>query len=130
MTDSYLLDTHSLFWNLTNPSRLSDLGRSIFQQALSGDATLILSPIVLLELYGVVKKTQAALDFKAELDILERPPFYVEPITGADLRLLDQLQAIPELHDRLIAAVALRLKVPILTRDPLITACSAVTCIW
>jgi len=31
------------------------------------------------------------------------------------LRLLDRLSAIPELHDRLIAATALRINAPILT---------------
>ncbi len=35
-----------------------------------------------------------------------------------------------ELHDRLIAATALRINAPILTRDPLISACADVTCVW
>ena len=62
--------------------------------------------------------------------LFEQPPFRIEPITSADLRLLDRLSAIPELHDRLIAATALRINAPILTRDPLISACADVTCVW
>jgi PIN domain nuclease of toxin-antitoxin system len=54
----------------------------------------------------------------------------IEPITVEDLRLLDHLEPIPELHDRLIAAVALRLRAPILTFDPQIRACTEVTCVW
>lgn len=130
MSAAYLLDTHALFWHLTDPKRLSDQGRHIFQRALLGEAMLILSPIVLLELYGVVKKYQAAIDFSSELELFERPPFRIKPITTADLHLLDQLGTIPELHDRLIAATALRLDIPILTRDPLIAACPLVETVW
>lgn len=130
MSESYLLDTHALFWHLTNSSKLSDRARRIFGDAAGGQITLILSPIVLLELYGVVKKYQAPLDFSAELYLLEKPPYRITPVTVADLHLLDRLETIPELHDRLIAATALRLKVPILTRDPLIMACSLISCVW
>jgi PIN domain nuclease of toxin-antitoxin system len=130
MSASYLLDTHALFWHLTNSAKLSERAKRVFGDASRGQVTLILSPIVLLELYGVVKKYQAPLDFSAELHLLEKPPFRIAPITVADLHLLDQLETIPELHDRLIAATALRLNVPILTRDPLIMACSTVSCVW
>ena len=62
--------------------------------------------------------------------LFERFPFHIEPITVDDLRLLDRLDAIPELHDRLIAAVALRIGAPILTCDPLIRNCPGISCIW
>lgn len=130
MSASYVLDTHALFWHLTNSAKLSEQAGRIFGDASQGQVTLILSPIVLLELYGVVKKYQAPLDFSAELRLLERPPYRITLITVADLHLLDRLETIPELYDRLIAATALRLKVPILTRDPLITACPLITCVW
>ena len=75
MSASYLLDTHTLFWHLTNSSKLSDRARRIFGDAAGGQITLILSPIVWLELYGVVKKYQAPVDFSAELYLLEKPPY-------------------------------------------------------
>jgi len=126
----YVVDTHALFWYLVRSSRLSESGYQIFHKAFAGETTLILSPIVLLELYGLVKKVNAPLDFTAELALFEQPPFHIEPITSSDLRLLDRLSTIPELHDRLIAATALRLNAPILTLDPLINACTDVTCVW
>jgi len=130
MNSLYLLDTHALFWYLVNSPKLSEAARSVFQRAIAGDATLILSPIVLLELYGLAQKINAPFDFAAELALFEQPPFRIEPIISADLYSLDRLNTIPELHDRLIAAIAFRLNVPILTRDPLITACDKVTCVW
>jgi len=126
----YVVDTHALFWYLVHSPKLSRLGGQIFQRAIAGETTLILSPIVLLELYGLAQKVQAPFDFATELTLFERPPFHIEPITSADLRLLDRLNVITELHDRLIAATALRLNAPILTRDPIISACADVTCIW
>ncbi|MCX7855601.1 MAG: PIN domain-containing protein [Anaerolineae bacterium] len=126
----YVVDTHALFWYLVGSSRLSELGEQVFRRAFAGEATLVLSPIVLLELYGLIRKARAPIDFMAELTLFERPPFRIEPITVDDLRLLDRLDEIPELHDRLIAALALRLQAPILSCDPLISACSEVTCVW
>ena len=55
---------------------------------------------------------------------------YVEPITAAELHLFEHLNEIPDLHDRIIAATALRLGISILTRDEAITACAEVTCVW
>lgn len=130
LSNLYVVDTHALFWHLVDSPRLSDLGRQVFQQAFVGETLLVLSPIVLLELYGLAQKVKAPFDFATELSLFERPPFRIEPITSADLRLLDLLPGIPELHDRLIAATALRLNAPILTRDPLIIACPEVTCAW
>lgn len=52
------------------------------------------------------------------------------PRSFADLYLLDRLNVILDLHDRLIAATALRLNAPMLTRDSLIAACPEITCIW
>jgi PIN domain nuclease of toxin-antitoxin system len=130
ISNLYVVDTHALFWYLVNSPKLSDLGRQVFRQAFGGETLLILSPIVLLELYGLARKVKARFDFATELALFEQPPFRIEPITSADLRLLDHLPDIPELHDRLIAATALRLNAPILTRDPLITACPEVTCTW
>jgi PIN domain nuclease of toxin-antitoxin system len=130
MNNRYVVDTHALFWYLVNSTRLSEPGRQIFDQAFTGKTTLILSPIVLLELYGLARKVKAPFDFATELALFEQPPFHIEPITSADLCLLDRLSSIPELHDRLIAATAFRLDAPILTRDPLISACADVNCVW
>ncbi len=130
MSDLYILDTHALFWYLTNSPKLSETGHQVFQRAFVGEITLILSPIVILELYGLIRKISAPFDFSTELALFEQPPFQVEPITTADFYLLDRLSAIPELHDRLIAATALRLNAPMLTRDSLIAACPEITCIW
>jgi PIN domain nuclease of toxin-antitoxin system len=130
MNKLYTIDTHALFWYLINSPKLSLEARRIFEQAFSGEVTLLLSPIVLLELYGLAQKVNAPFDFMAELGLFECPPFQIEPVTVEDLRLLNRLQMIPELHDRLIAATAFRFNAPLVTCDALITACADITSAW
>ncbi len=130
MSPPFVLDTHALFWHLTDPTQLSVAARQVFEDARQGHATLVLSPIVLLELYGVIRKVKAPVDFQAELTHFERSPYRIEPITADDLRLLDQLDTIPELHDRLISATAVRLGAAVVTRDPAIRSCTVVQSVW
>ena len=126
----FVIDTHALFWHLVAPERLSPKAQHVFELAYQGGAILILSPIVLLELYGVIRKVNAQIDYNQELSNFVRPPFRVEPITIEDLRLLDALKDIPELHDRLICATALRLNAPVVTRDPEIRQSTLITSVW
>ena len=126
----FVIDTHTLFWHLVAPERLSAKARDVFALAYDGRATLVLSPIVLLELYGVIRKVNAQIDYDEELDNFVRPPFRVEPITIEDLKLLSALEDVPELHDRLICATALRLNAPVVTRDPEIRRSALITSVW
>ena len=126
----YLIDTYALYWHLTEPSKLSDAVQQIFEEAYRGNCTLIVSPIVLLELYAVIRKWSASVDFEAELAHLGQEPYQIEPISVDDLRLLDRLIAIPELHDRLINATAVRLGILVVTKDATIRAAAVVESIW
>ena len=63
----YVLDTHALFWHLTASKRLSKRARQVFDDARKGKAVLILSPIVLLELYALLRKVGAPVNFATEL---------------------------------------------------------------
>ncbi|MCO6451263.1 MAG: PIN domain-containing protein [Caldilineales bacterium] len=130
MSNVFVLDTHTLFWHLAEPKKLSAAAKQVFEEARQGQATLILSPIILLELFAVVRKLDAPIDFKAELARFERAPFRIEPITTADLRLLEQLDAIPELHDKLIGATTIRLQAKVVTRDLEIRNCASVESVW
>lgn len=131
MTSIYVLDTHALFWHLTHSVCLSDPARQVFDIARSGAALLVISPIVLLELYALLNKVKAPIDFAAELQRFQAIPYYrIEAITLDDLLLLDRLQDIPEMHDRVIAATAVRLNATVLTRDPAIQNCASVKSIW
>ena len=131
VTPSYVVDTHALFWYLTNPTRLSLAARQVFASAIAGSALLVLSPIVLIELYALVRKLGAPVDFAAELEEFQAAPYFrIEEITINDLLLLDQLEDIPEMHDRVIAAMAVRLGAIVLTVDKAIQNSVGVKSLW
>jgi predicted nucleic acid-binding protein len=58
------------------------------------------------------------------------PVHEIAPLTAAVVIAADQLRAIQERGDRLIAATALTLGLPLITRDPAIAEVAAVPLIW
>ncbi len=63
-------------------------------------------------------------------DLLETPYLQFVPFTPS--HVLDFLKDddIPEMHDRMIAGLARRLRIPLLTRDPKIVASDTVRVVW
>jgi len=56
MNDPYLIDTHALHWHWANPAKLPPKVRVIFSEANAGETRLIVSFVVLLELFYLYKK--------------------------------------------------------------------------
>ncbi|HSZ58985.1 MAG TPA: PIN domain-containing protein [Tepidisphaeraceae bacterium] len=127
----FLPDTHAVYWYEFHDPKLSPNAEQAFKDAEAGGALLLVHPIVLSELYWLLRKAGLENDFIRYVDFLQRNPVYrFEPITMADTRRLGDFDEIPEMHDRLIAISAERLGAKIVTRDPLIQACRKVTCVW
>ena len=75
-------------------------------------------------------KLRPAQGFSAWCDALEaRPGLHVEPLLRADVEQARALRNLPDPHDRLIAGMALRLAVPLLTIDSRVTA-SGIRVVW
>lgn len=55
---------------------------------------------------------------------------WVSDLGKAQLELLDRLSAIPEMHDRLIAAEGVALGAPVITRDKAIADAPLVQVVW
>ena len=129
--DEYVPDTHALYWYLTAMSQLSRTAKACFDAAARGEARLLVPSIVLAELYYLNEKLGAPLDFPAEFKRLQAAPqitfvrFHAEDVLN-----FTALGAIPEMHDRMIAGVALANGCPCITRDPAITNSAVVQTIW
>lgn len=127
----FLPDTHALFWYEFGSPKLSTNAEQAFKDAEAGVAQLIVHPIVLAELYWLLRKAGLEANFLPYVDFVEKNPAYqFESITLADVRRLRDFDEIPEMHDRLIAIAAVRLRATLLTCDASIQACSKVTCTW
>lgn len=126
-----LPDTHTLYWHIARSDRLSLPAREVFARAAAGQCVLALSPIVLAELYWILRKQGAATAFRGVVQRLRASPAYAfEPLTFEDLAALPAWEEIPEMHDRLLAIQAARLGATLVTRDPILQACNKVQCVW
>jgi PIN domain nuclease of toxin-antitoxin system len=127
----YVVDTHALIWYLLNDRKLSQRAKTIFQAAEQNQTILILSAMVLAELYYANVKNRWFPDFaKLYEDITSKPYIQFMPVDHTHIPDFMQDAAVPEMHDRIIAGVARRLGAPLISSDPLITAAGIVTIIW
>ncbi|HEY8749074.1 MAG TPA: PIN domain-containing protein [Tepidisphaeraceae bacterium] len=127
----YSLDTHVQYWQIAAPAKLSIAARTVFDNARSGRAVLIISHIVIAELFYLFQKQGQSDEFAPFIRLLETSPAYrVEPITMEDLKLLPKFHEIPEMHDRLIAIQASRLDAILVTKDSSIRASAQVKTLW
>jgi PIN domain nuclease of toxin-antitoxin system len=130
-TPFYVTDTHALFWYLTASPKLSPAARQAFREAEQGRAKILVPVIVLAELYFLNEKAGQPLDFPAEYQRMTTSGMLKFVPLEADLILLfPQLAAIPEMHDRMIAAVAYRAGAPLITKDDVLRQSGVVQIRW
>jgi PIN domain nuclease of toxin-antitoxin system len=129
--DEFVTDTHALYWYLAGMPQLSQAARASFDASSRGEARLLVPAIVLAELFYLNEKLGTPLDFASEFARLSAAPQIVfVPFDAEDVLGFAALQAVPEMHDRIIAGVALSRGCPCITRDPAIAAAGIVQTIW
>ncbi|MCE7984006.1 MAG: PIN domain-containing protein [Caldilinea sp. CFX5] len=129
-----LLDTQAVVWMLFSPDKLSETARQAIDAANQNGDTLYVYALSLVELTFLVEKgrlPQIVLDTLTEElansqgDLVAAP---VDVVVAQKVKLIPRSQ-IPELPDRVIAAMALSLGLPLVTSDLKIRA-SGVSTIW
>lgn len=132
---SVVIDTHTLIWYLEQSPKISRTAIDILDQATRDDFPIFIASITLVELiYLVEKKRLGAFSLDQLLTDLATPesPFSIVPLT---LEVVQSLQRIPKVQvpdmpDRIIAAAAHSLNIPLITCDHKILACPAIQTIW
>ena len=113
---------------------MPQLGRNakaVFDVALRGEALIIVSSIVLAELFYTNRKQKLPLNFPDTYTALRTASQFVfVDFCPEDALQFDDLLAIPEMHDRMIAGVAVARKCPCLTCDGSIVASNLVPVVW
>ena len=126
-----IADTHSLWEFFYEPSSLSPPALQAFRSALAGEATIIVPAIVVAELYYLARKLRQPVTTTRLVNlILSSSGLRISDLTIDQLMLMDVLTDIPEMHDRLIAAEAMLLDAPVITRDGEILAAAGVEYVW
>ncbi len=128
-------DTHSLLWyaNLRTHKKLGRDALLHFQRVDRREAAVYVPALVLAEVGELAHlgRIDLGLPFSDWMDgVFSNACILSQPLTHAIVRTAHNLFAIPERGDRLIAATAVALDVPLITRDPEIAACANVTLLW
>jgi PIN domain nuclease of toxin-antitoxin system len=127
-------DTHAAVWYLSADPRLSEWARRYLDAAAARGDQIVVSVMTMLEIVFLVEKGRLPQSAWTSLEdaLDERNAVFVDvPVTreiAQAMRSIDR-QLVPELPDRVIAATALNLGVPVITRDAQIQA-SGISTIW
>jgi predicted nucleic acid-binding protein len=131
----YVTDTHALVWHLHSSKRLSARVRAIFKDVDAGHAEMVVPTIVLVELVYLGEK--ARIDRMAVRQVFRLltsgvDNYFTAPLDVDTVLKLTEIDraTVPEMPDRIIAATAKQLNLPLITRDPSIQSVDGLTVIW
>ena len=131
MSDRFVPDTHALFFYLTDPGKLGKNAKEVFDQFDGGIATLIIPWIAIAELFWVAQKFAPNMDFSGEFQRLwDHPRIEFAGLDYDQVLSFPRLDKVKEMHDRIIAGVAYKFGLPLVTRDRNITESRYVETIW
>lgn len=126
-----MADTHALYWFWYEPSRLGRTAEAAFRAIEARDAIGVVPLIVIAELHSLTAKFGRGRSVGELLELVDgAPSLRIEGMTRLHLMAFDELSSIPEMHDRFIAAIALQLGAPVITRDRLLSSHPLVQTVW
>ena len=129
-----IADTHALIWYLLDSPRLSASALEQFEACRETGVQVGISSISIVEIIYLVEKGRippATLPLLEESLSAQPTSLDIVPLSHAIALAVEQVprERIPDLPDRIIAATALHLGVPLITRDRRIVL-SSVETVW
>ena len=115
-------DTHALIWYLEDSSRLGPEARGAFEACDRGESIVHIPTICLVEIVYLQEKGRIPTDLKSALDAaLQAGNTGLVP-ASLTLDIVDALEQVPraevpDMPDRIIAATAVHLGAPLMSRD-------------
>jgi PIN domain nuclease of toxin-antitoxin system len=132
VTKRYLADTHALLWFLVDPAQLAKKAAQAFDALGNGVqihfSTVSLWEVAFLHDAGHIRLSEG---FSAWCDALEGlPGMKLEPLLRGDVEEARSLRLLKDPFDRLIAGTALRLGVPLISRDTRMATVQGLRVVW
>jgi PIN domain nuclease of toxin-antitoxin system len=127
-------DTHAVLWYLYNDPRLSVQAGTFMDTALAAGDQIAISSITLAEMVYLIERNRIdakALDRVQNVMNLSGATITEIPLDRTVVQMMRQVprSQVPDLPDRIVAATAMHLGVPVISRDRKIKA-SVVLTIW
>lgn len=131
----YIADAHAIAWYLFARQRLGKLALAVFDDAETGNAKIFIPAVALAEVIMVIEKNRlpGASMQQLEIDlalIQQSSSFELLPLLPENVIASRGLKVIPDIFDRLIVSEALRLGLPLITRDSVIRASRVIQTVW
>ena len=118
--DSFVTDTQALVKFMIGKKVINERVHQAFESADRGEVTIIIPAIVLMEVLYLFEKNRIDVGLLQTEDLFKSQNYQFEPLSFEILKTASEINDIPELHDRLIAATARYLDLPLITNDPVI----------
>ena len=118
--DSFVTDTQALIKFMLGKKVINDRSHQAYKSADNGEATIIIPAIVLMEVLYLFEKNRIDISLLQTEDLFKSQNYQFEPLNFEILKTASEIDDIPEMHDRLIAATARHLGLPLITNDPVI----------
>lgn len=130
-----VVDTHAVIWYLIEPERLSQVALDALEGAIASEEPVYISAISLIEICYLIEKHRIASDLLQRIQVVFNEPDPSLVVVPIDLAISLAVQNIdrdivPDMPDRIIAATALYLNLPLVTRDRKIQAEQSIVTIW
>ena len=129
-----ITDTHALIWYLEDSPRLSVVANRLFNRCECGEIIIYVPTICLVEIIYLQEKGRIPSQLRTQLNrelMLGNTGMIVFELTTGVVEALATIprDSVPDLPDRIIAATAVHLGLPLISRDSKIAA-SKVDTIW
>jgi PIN domain nuclease of toxin-antitoxin system len=127
-------DTPAALWYVFANSRLSGSAKSFIDRAIANGATIALSSISLVEVASLVEKKRTPATAFHTLRVVFADPGHVFKEAAVTAEIAEAMlevprDQVPDMPDRIVAATAIYLGVPALSRDGRIRT-SRIQTIW
>jgi PIN domain nuclease of toxin-antitoxin system len=132
---SVVADTHTLIWYIFELPRLSPAALTALEQAVNEGNFIYFSAITIVEISYLIERGRLAGEVLTRvLNAADDPNvgILLAPLDrniSATIQQIDRA-TVPDMPDRIIAATALSLSLPLVTRDAKIQALTTIQTIW